>query len=301
MSISLFRRRAALEAAHARAVDAEAEADALHRRALAEVAAGRRRLSSRIGALQSLSEQEVLACGRVLAEIVDNVRNLIVETERSVAASLAESDASTQRFIGAMQEDIRAQEAAVGHVLELADGMQEAIEAINALSHYSNMLSINARVEAARLGQQGAGFAVIADHTRELSGTIRAAADRVSTAIGAVRAGLPPVSARAASMQERTRAFIELVGDQMRSASRKAADGSAGNRGLEEVVRLSNEALSHLQFQDSLTQGLAAIDSEAGAIESRVQRVLDGETSLEALPEQPAAAGTPAPGKITLF
>jgi len=87
----------------------------------------------------------------------------------------------------------------------------------------------------------------------------------------------------------------------MRSASRKAADGSAGNRGLEEVVRLSNEALSHLQFQDSLTQGLAAIDSEAGAIESRVQRVLDGETNLEALPEQPAAAGTPAPGKITLF
>ena len=299
MTLSLFRRREAAAVPVPR--DTVEEADASHRRALAEIATGRRRLAARIGALQSLTETEVLACGRVLSAIVDNVRGLIGETERSMAATLAESDAATQRFVGEMQEDIRAQEQAVGHVLELADGMQQAIEAINALSHYSNMLSINARVEAARIGQQGAGFAVIADHTRELSGTIRAAADRVSSAIGAVRAGLPPVSARATSMQERTRAFIAVVSDQMRAASQRAAAGGAGSRGLEDVVRLSNEALSHLQFHDPLAQALAGIEGDVGALESRVQRLLDGETHLEALPEERDAPEAPAPGKITLF
>jgi len=299
MSRSFFaaRRPAAAPGADAPAADASTPP-----RVLAEIGAGRQRVQARIEALQSLTEQEVLACGRVLSSIVDNVRHLIQDTERSVAASLADSDAATARFIGDMQGDIQAQEAAVGHVLSLADGMQEAIEAINGLSHYSNILSMNARIEAARIGHHGAGFAVIADHTRELSKTIREAAERVGKAIEAVRAGLPPVSERASAMQERTRSFITVVSDQMKSASRQAATAGAGDRGLEEVVRLSNEALSHLQFHDPVTQGLAGIDGDLGAVESRVRRVLGGETELEALPQEPAAAaGTPAPGKITLF
>lgn len=273
-----------------------------HPRALAEIGAGRERVHARVEALQSLTEREVLACGRVLSSIVDNVRTAIEHTERNVAASLADSDATTARFIGEMQGDIQAQETAVGQMLALADGMKEAIEAINGLSHYSNILSMNARIEAARIGHHGAGFAVIADHTRELSKTIREAAERVSKAIEAVRAGLPPVSERATAMQERTRSFIGVVSEQMKSASHRTATGGAGERGLEEVMRLSNEALSHLQFHDPLAQGLANIEGDLGAVESRVRRVLGGETELEALPHENAVqANAPAPGKITLF
>lgn len=276
--------------------------EAAHPRVVEQIGMARERVGRRIDALKSLTEHEVLACGRVLSGIVDNVRGLIDETERGVAASLARSDAATTRFIGEMHDDIRAQEEAVGRMLALADGMQQAIDAIEGLSHYSNILSINARIEAARIGEQGAGFAVIADHTRELSRTIREAAQRVSGAIGAVREGLPPVSARASAMQQRTRAYIELVGAQMKSASERSSTGSAGHRGLEEVMRLSNEALSHLQFHDPLTQGLAAIDRELATAEARVRRVLEGELELEALsPEPQAASQGPAPGKITLF
>lgn len=281
---------------------AHAAPQEVHPRVVEQIGVARERVGRRIGQLKSLTEHEVLACGRVLSGIVDNVRGLIDETGRDVAASLARSDAATTRFIGEMQDDIRAQEEAVGHMLALADGMQQAIDAIEGLSHYSNILSINARIEAARIGEQGAGFAVIADHTRELSRTIREAAQRVSGAIGAVREGLPPVSARASAMQQRTRAYIELVGEQMKSASAQSATGAAGHRGLEEVMRLSNEALSHLQFHDPLTQGLAAIDGEIATAEARVRRVLGGELELEALsPEPQDAAQGPAPGKITLF
>jgi methyl-accepting chemotaxis protein len=215
---------------------------------------------------------------------------------------MARSDEVTSRFIGEMQQDIGAQEAAVQQVLALAEGMQDAIDAIDGLSHYSNVLSINARIEAARIGERGAGFAVIADHTRELSRTIREAAARVSEAIVAVRQGLPPVSERASTMQSRTRAFIGVVGEQMKSASLQAATGSAGNRRLEAVIKLSNEALSHLQFHDPLTQSLVAIDRDIGLVEDRVGRVLDGEVALEEVAADPApASGQPPPGKITLF
>jgi len=238
----------------------------------------------------------------VLAGIVDNVRELIAETDRTVAQSMAQSDAVTSRFIGEMQQDISAQAQAVQEVLALADGMQEAIEAINGLSHYSNVLSVNARIEAARIGERGAGFAVIADHTRELSKTIREAAGRVGAAIVAVRQGLPPVSERASAMHERTRTFIDVVGEQMRSASLQAATGSAGIRRLDGVVRLSNEALSHLQFQDQLSHALAAINGDLGVVEDRVCRVLGGEDALEPIAADAVpSADHPQPGKVNLF
>jgi hypothetical protein len=67
-------------------------------------------------------------------------------------------------------------------------------------------------------------------------------------------------------------------------------------------MKLSNEALSHLQFQDPLAQALSGIDRDLGVVESRVARVLDGEVELEAIADERApAAGRPAPGEITLF
>jgi methyl-accepting chemotaxis protein len=247
--------------------------------------------------LRRLTEREILACGQVLSSIVETARTIIGDTDRTLAAAITRSDETTARFIGEMQRDIEAQEAAVGQVLALADAMQEAISAIDSLSEYSDLLSINARIEAARIGEAGAGFAVIAEQTRQLSGSIRAAAVRVGTSIGAVRAGLPPVRARATAMQERARAFIDIVGREVKGTS-----GADGGRRLETVMRLSNEALSHLQFQDPLVQELDAIDRDFAVLAQRAARVLAGEAALEPVASVHRAAQLgPQSGKVTLF
>ena len=271
---------------------------------MAEIAQGSQRVAGRVEELKALSERETLACGNVLSSIVDNVRELISETDQTVAAAKARSDAATSRFIEGMQEDAAIQDAAVTQVLRLADGVEEAIRAINGLTQYSNLLAINARIEAARIGEQGRGFAVIAQHMRDLSVTIRESADQVSAAIGAVRQGLAPVGARATSMHERTRAFVDEVAAQVESASLQADSSSAqhavhGSR-LDVVIELSNQALSHLQFQDPLAHSLSSINGELAQVEGRVRRVLQGE-DLEAVANDPSAGGQPAPGKITLF
>jgi methyl-accepting chemotaxis protein len=273
-----------------------------HPRALAELAHGNGRIARRLESLRALTEREILGCGRVLSTIVENVRDLIAENERSVSESTSRSREVTARFVAEIQGDVNAQEAAVKRLLEVADGMAGAIEAISGLSHYSNILSINARIEAARIGAAGGGFAVIADHTRDLSKTIQEAAARVSTAIDAVRQGLPSVTQRAVVIQDRTRAFIEIVDDQVQSASLQAATGATGTRGLSAVINLSNQALSHLQFHDPLVQQLAAIDRDLEVVSDRVSRTLGGEVLPEAPAEADASAqARPAPGAITLF
>ena len=269
---------------------------------LAEIAQGKQRVAGRVEELKSLSERETLACGNVLSSIVDNVRDLITETDKTVAAAKARADEATSRFVGEMQQDAMKQEAAVKDVLVLADGVEEAIGSINGLTQYSNLLAINARIEAARLGEQGRGFAVIAQHMRDLSVTIRQSADKVSSAIEAVRQGLPPVGSRASSMHERTRGFVEALAEQAKASSLQPGSSSAHGGRLEGVMQLSNEALSHLQFQDPLVQNLSSINRDFDLLEGRVRRVLAGEVALAALSQdESTGAARPAPGKITLF
>lgn len=267
---------------------------------MAEIARGKDGVAERVEELKSLSERETLACGDVLSSIVDNVRELIAETDRTVAAAQASSDAATARFVEGMQQDAASQAAAVRDVLQLAGSVEEAIGSINGLTQYSNLLAINARIEAARLGEQGKGFAVIAQHMRDLSVTIRESADKVSAAIGAVRQGLPPVGARATAMHERTRGFVDEVAAQVKAASRNGDSASAHSSRLDAVIELSNKALSHLQFQDPLAQNLTSINRDLSQVEGRVRRVLQGE-DLETLAGESSGRGQPAPGKITLF
>jgi methyl-accepting chemotaxis protein len=287
--------------ASAPAIAAAVAAPAAAPRVRAEIDRGKRQVEGRVEALRTLTERKILACGGVLSQIVDTARAIIAETDGALAAAITRSDETTTRFIGEMRTDIEAQEAAVTQVLALADAMQEAVSAIDSLSQYSDLLSINARIEAARLGEQGAGFAVIAEQTRQLSGTIRGAAERVGTAIGSMREGLPSVRERATAMQERARAFIEVVAAEMKHGSRDAASGAGGHR-LEAVMRLSNEALSHLQFQDPLVQELNSINRDFAVLAERVARVLAGEAVLEApAPARRVEHALPESGKVTLF
>jgi methyl-accepting chemotaxis protein len=263
----------------------------VHSRARQEIARGKGDVTARVEELRSVTEREVMACGDALSSLVDKARELIADSDRHVATSMARSEETMSRFVGGMQEDVRAQESAVAHVLQLADGIEKAVNAIEKLTQSSHILAINCAIEAAHLGEKGRGFAVLATHMRELSGNIRSAADTVTSSIKDVRAGLPPVMERATSMTERTRSFTAEVSEQVRSASARSASGTAGGR-LDEVLELSNVALSHLQFQDPVAQSLRAIVRDIDHLEQRVARVLDGEAVTEA--KEPATKTPPA-------
>jgi hypothetical protein len=102
-------------------------------------------------------------------------------------------------------------------------------------------------------------------------------------------------------MQSRTQSFIDAVAQQVKSASSQSASGSTGSQRLEAVMRLSNEALSHLQFQDPVSHGLSDIGRDLETLAERVRRVLAGERELETVQAIPGGAERPAPGVITFF
>ena len=267
--------------------------------AKAEIAQGKELIAKRVEDMQRLTEAEVLACGTKLSAIFDHVGSLISEGDSVLADSTRRYEQTTSRFVSGMQQDGRAQEAAATQVLHLAQHIEGAIGAIDDLTRFSNLLAINSRIEAARIGQQGRAFTVLADRMRELSGSIQGVADQVKAAIAALRESIPPVMERTASMHARTRSFIDEVAAEVRGTSQQTA---AGGSRLDRVMQLSNESLSNLQFQDRLQQQLVSINRCLDLLDQRVHRVLDGELQLEAFDDAPMPGdGVPGSGAVLLF
>jgi methyl-accepting chemotaxis protein len=257
--------------------------------------------AAQIADVEKYVESEVMTCGQVLSAIVDNARDMVAETEQAVAESVSETEAMTSRFVADIEQDVLAQDAAVRRLSSLADNIEEAAKAINDLTQSATLLALNARIEAARMGEKGAAFGVIAQHMSDLSKTIEATASQVGAAIEAVRDGLPPVTGRAASMQRRTHRFIEEIEAHVTAASRRSGPPAEGGGHLEQVIELSNEGLSHLQFHDPMVKKLDGIDRMFETLSERAGLIMDGR---EVAPESPVPRrgdAEPPPGDVLLF
>ncbi len=270
----------------------------------AELAGIHARVADQVQGLQVLSERETLAIGSVLGTIVERVQVIVREGEEARQRSEEGVERITSEFLGRMSGEAEKQEAAVSRMFELAESIGSSIEAIDTLRHSTEMLAINSKIEAARLGDQGLPFAVLAEQIRDLGGSVRATTERVALAIENVRTGLPAIAESTEGMTTHLQAYVAEM--QAHIHGQRGDDACPQQDGLGELAELSNRALSHLQFQDPLVQQLGDIERELGALAGPVLAALAGEVPPapdEALdPEtEPSSGGTPDSGEILLF
>ena len=284
----------------------EAFVEAAGARIQQEVAEIHARVADHVQNLQSLSERETLAIGRVLSTIVERAQCIITESEDELRRSGEAVEGMTEQLLEQLETEATAQKAAVEKVFTIAEGIGKSVEAIDDLRHSTEMLAINSKIEAARLGEQGRPFAVLAEQMRDLGESVRKTTESVNGAIESVREDLPLIAEHTNAMSTAMQSYIEDMQGHLQQLQGMDTDEDEQGNSLDEIVELSNQALSHLQFQDPLVQQLASIERDVGEIPERVGAALKGEQPQEGVQRSDtndtnSDDGPAASGDIMLF
>ncbi|HLL20639.1 MAG TPA: methyl-accepting chemotaxis protein [Kofleriaceae bacterium] len=176
---------------------------------------------------------------------------------------------------------------------------------IETIAQTTRVISLNARIEAQRVGQAGAVFRVVADEIKalanesgELSKAIRTAIAKQATSLVETHRAASELAATDLNLAVESHRHLEATIHQLSAVSR------ASSEALERIQRDLDAAIQAMRFEDTLDQLLATITTKLGAIRvacsslasgeepSRALAVLDRTTSRDAGPPQDVSRGS---------
>lgn len=137
--------------------------------------------SQQIGRATDEQNQVSLALNESL-EQVGNTYHQTDEASRHAHQQLQENAGRIERLVVSISEAV----TKLQQLRDSADDIQRITDVINQVAEQTNLLALNAAIEAARAGEQGRGFAVVADEVRALAGKTAVATEDIAKMLGTV-------------------------------------------------------------------------------------------------------------------
>lgn len=235
---------------------------------------------------------ETQQISEAMSQMVDTVQEVAESSQRaSDAASHADHEADQGRkvvgdtvsTINRLAEEISRSVEVINRVSKDSESISQVLVEIKAIAEQTNLLALNAAIEAARAGEQGRGFAVVADEVRSLSQRTHKSTEEIEGMISRLQSGVKDAVKAMTNSHQVTNATV--------SQSEKvtvALDNIV--RSISTIVDMSHQIAQAAEEQAAVAKNIDANVSEISGLGQ--QTASNAEHTLEASRELSTLTGS---------
>ena len=241
-------------------------------------------IGSKVSSLNNIIEEQTSSVNDSVSSVEQMLANI-----QSVTDALARSTTQFENLSRVSEigfQKIADVQSKVMDISGKSRSMSEANAVIDNIAAQTNLLAMNAAIEAAHAGEAGRGFAVVAGEIRKLAESSSAQSKSISAALKELVASITDVVDTSQTLSkafEDVRNAIAVLADELRIVQNVMDQQSAGNRrvhsSFETIHRLNNEVRTSAAQMASGSQSILAKTADLVAITNEINDSMSKMTS----------------------